>query len=258
MAGMIRDIVGILPSEVRAAELAENQKAIDAAVAKERTFGGAFGAGLGTSLAQSLGEGLMSRLGLETPEMAKAKANKEQGDMIVEAYRSAKTPEQMEDLIAGLMAIGAPLSVLNSLQSRADKLRSEQTPVTPDNVTDAQLKLYSDTMAKAAEELGGIDLTDLSTEDLQAYYRYVMGRVNQQKAKIETANKQGAKIDMPLTDDVIRGIIENDARVGILSSKDKFFGLLGQQAEFNMPRMKSFTMLDPQTGEVIEINRQGQ
>lgn len=256
MAGMIEGIFGIMPSDVRAAEIQDQQKAAAELVKKGQAS--PFAASFGTAFGASLGQGLLSRLGLETPEMAKAKANQQEAQAFVNEYSAADTADKMDVLVSKLIAKDAPLSAINAIQSRADKLREQETPIAPEEVTKSKIDLYTDTMAKAAEELGGIDLTDLPEEDLQSYYRYVMGRVFQQEARIKTANKQGAKQEQPLRDDVIRGIIQSDARSGILSSKDKFFGLLGQEAEFNSPAISQTMFLNTQDNQIYKVQKQEQ
>ena len=95
MAGMIEGIFGVMPSDVRLAELEKQQK-MSAELVKRGSS--PFAATFGTAFGGELAKGLMSRLGLETPAMSIAKSNQQEAQQFVYDYRNAKTPEQLEEL----------------------------------------------------------------------------------------------------------------------------------------------------------------
>ena len=74
MAGMIKSIFGLTTYDVRKQQ-EEQRRRIAAQLQQQGTS--PFVAEFGTALGQSLGQGLMSKLGMEDPEMARARANEE-------------------------------------------------------------------------------------------------------------------------------------------------------------------------------------
>jgi len=87
MAGMIRSIFGLTTEDVRQKQLEQQQEM--AAQLQEQQGTSPFAATFGVGLGAGLGRGLMSRLGFEDPEMAKAKE--------VEAAQAA-----LDEQLAGL------------------------------------------------------------------------------------------------------------------------------------------------------------
>lgn len=87
MAGMIRSIFGLTTEDVRQKQLEQQQEM--AAQLQEQQGTSPFAATFGIGFGAGLGRGLMSRLGFEDPEMAKAKE--------VEAAQTA-----LDEQLAGL------------------------------------------------------------------------------------------------------------------------------------------------------------
>lgn len=256
MAGMIEGIFGIMPSDVRAAELQQQQEQAQALIKTGQaspfaaTFGTAFGAGLS--------KGLLSRLGLETPEMEKAKANQEQAQMFVEEYKAADTPEKLEEVKLKLMARGAPESTINMIDRRIETVIDRNKPVAPAPVTKQQIERYTNTISKAAERFG-IDIGDLPDDDKNAFYNYVMGKTNAYKASIATANKRGAGLEEPLTDDILNDVVAETFRDRLLQEKDKKFTFgLAKDTTFDMPYRQPPPMIDKRSNEIYNLTLQEQ
>jgi hypothetical protein len=87
MAGMVRSIFGLTTEEVRQKQL-EQQQEMAAQLQREQGTS-PFAATFGTAFGSAIGRGLLSKLGYEDPEMAKAKE--------VEAAQTA-----LDDQLAGL------------------------------------------------------------------------------------------------------------------------------------------------------------
>ena len=255
MAGMIEEIFGLMPSSLRLKELEELQEQAQALIKTGRVS--PFAATFGLNFANQAAKGLLSRLGLETPEMTKAKANKEQADMFMQDLVAADTADRMDTLINKLVAQGASISVINSMQARADKLREQEKPIEPEKLSKQQVEFYQPMIVKAADELANIDLEKMESNDMQSYYRSVVERVNDVKAKIKTENKQGAKQEYPSNESIIRTIVKTDYARGVTSSEDKYFGL-SSETKYNSDLLNRTDGLfyDPENNKVIKITEE--
>lgn len=266
MAGMIEGIFGVMPSDVRLAEL-ERQQDMSAELVKRGSS--PFAATFGTAFGGELAKGLMSRLGLETPAMSIAKSNQQEAQQFVYDYRNAKTPEQLEELKISLIAKNAPESTVNAIDRRIDKIRELSKPVQAKDVSKQDIDIYAPTIDKAATNFN-VDIGEFEGSDQGAYYASVMNRVNQNAALIQTQINQGARdqqgrpVMMPTKENMVTAIVQNDIRNGVLSEKNEnilgFIPSFGAstKTEYNPAQVQGGTFLNRETGEIYDLRRQNQ
>lgn len=252
MAGMIEEIFGVQPRAVRLAERAEQQKEIDANIAEQTSALGKLGAGIGTGLGQGLTEGLRERLGIKTDAERIAESNKAEAQQLVQAMSQATKPADFEAIKLALIARGADPKYVTMFETMRKDALERQKPVIPQQVSSQDLVNAGNIINKTFEDIG-LPVDDFDgTHDKDSYYVDVMERVNQEKAKLLTSQKQGNQTPLPTDSQLVAYFVKKDVSTGVLRVNK---GWVNDDVVYTPPALEVKEMQDMRTGNTFEVKK---
>ena len=252
MAGMIEEIFGVQPRDVRLAERAEQQKEIDANIAEQTSALGKLGAGIGTGLGQGLTEGLRERLGIKTDAERIAESNKAEAQQLVQAMSQATKPADFEAIKLALIARGADPKYVTMFETMRKDALERQKPVIPQQVSKQDVDNAGNIINKTFEDMG-LPVDEFSgTYDKNSYYVDLMQRVNQEKAKILTSQKQGNQTPLPTDSQLLSLLVKNDVLKGVIRVNRDFWN---DEVSYNPEAIEVKEMQDMRTGSTYEVKK---
>lgn len=252
MAGMIEEIFGVQPRAVRLAERAEQQKEIDANIAEQTSVLGKLGAGIGTGLGQGLTEGLRERLGIKTDAERIAESNKAEAQQLVQAMSQATNPADFEKIKLALIARGADPKYVTMFETMRKDALERQKPVIPEQVSKQDIDNASNLISSTLEELGFDSGDFVGNYDSDAYNVDVMQRVNQEKAKLLTSQKQGNQTPLPTDSQLVAYFVKKDALEGVVRNVK---GFLDNETVYTPRAIEVTDYQDMRSGDIIEVKK---
>jgi len=252
MAGMIEEIFGVQPRAVRLAQRAEQQKEIDANIAEQTSALGKLGAGIGTGLGQGLTEGLRERLGIKTDAERIAESNKADAQQLVQAMSQATNPADFEKIKLALIARGADPKYVTMFETMRKDALEKQKPVVPQQVSKQDIDNAGNIINKTFEELN-LPVDDFSgTYDKNSYYVDIMERVNQEKAKILSSQKQGNQTPLPTDSQLVALFVKKDVSEGVIRVNRDFWN---DDVTYNPKAIEVTDYQDMRSGDIIEVKK---
>ena len=249
---MIEEIFGVQPRAVRLAQRAEQQKEIDANIAEQTSALGKIGAGIGTGLGQGLTEGLRERLGIKTDAERIAESNKAEAQQLVQAMSQATNPADFETIKLALIARGADPKYVTMFETMRKDALERQKPVIPQQVSKQDIDNAGNVIDKTFEDMG-LPVADFTgTNDKDSYYVDLMQRVNQEKAKILTSQKQGNQTPLPTDSQLLALFVKKDVLEGVIRSDG---GSFDEQVVYTPKALEVKEMQDMRTGATFEVKK---
>jgi len=251
MAGMIEEIFGVQPRDVRLAQRAKQQQEIDANIAEQTSALGKLGAGIGTGIGQGLTEGLRERLGIRTDAEKIAESNKAEAQQLVQAMSQATKPADFEAIKLALIARGADPKYVTMFETMRKDALERQKPVVPQQVSAQDIDNAGNLIDKTIEELG-LPTDFVGSYDADAYKVDLMERVNQEKAKLLTSQKQGNQTPLPTDSQLVSFFVRDDVKKGIIRSDG---GIFDTELVYTPPQIVVTDYQDQTTGEIFEVKK---